>query len=307
MSSAIRAKVKRSICRFAIILYSSYKQNSCQTTEKLNGNMIGEVKHLSDNKTVNHVRAAAVKQLHGARKNHYSERYVEETRDTDEDRCDGTMSGGCDGRDSIHPDLLGSEISISTRSTRLSESTGPCDSTGCEEGSWTIKPMQKSKKQNVMYRAPIVKRKALEARKELDARKPFCSVVRKELNLAQSATTTVDKKKVDYNPDIFYQLHEESSWKNKEGRDRRESVRIISEERALSRNGAYRETGQISADHGSRLYYVGMMHKVHKERRVAEQAANLGKSHTTRLNLQQMIEYCFKMQQDEMNSFIHNL
>ena len=272
--------------------------------------MIDRVKHSYDNKTPH--LATAVKKLQSARKNHYSERKDEETRDdiTDESRPrrDATISGGYDEKDShelrnnSRPNLVGSEISISTHSTGRTGSTEPCGSTEtCEERSWNIKPILKSKKKRVMYGAPIVKRK------ELEARKPFCSMVRKVLNSSQTATTTVDRKKADYNPDIFYQLHEDSSWKNKEGRERRESIRVKSEERALWRNGAYREKRQISAERGTRLYYVGMMHKVHKERRVAEKAAKLGNPHMTKLNLQQMIEYCFKMQQDEMKTFIHNL
>ena len=266
--------------------------------------MIDSVKHsyVYDNRTAH--LATAIKKLQGARKNHYSERKDEETRyditHGSRPRRDAKMSGGCVGN---RLNLVGSEISISTHSSGRTGSTEPCGLTATcyEERSWIIKPILKSKKKKKnMYGAPIVKRK------ELEARKPFCSVVRKVLNSSQTAATTVDRK-FCYNPDIFYQLHEDSSWKYKEGRERRESIRAVSEERARWRNGAYRETRQISAEHGMRLYYDGMMHKVHKERRVAEKAANLGNPHMTKLNLQQMIEYCFKMQQDEMKAFIHNL
>ena len=131
-------------------------------------------------------------------------------------------------------------------------------------------------------------------RKRMQQRKPF---VRLPTHVNTPRERNNRHKFATINPSIFQELHDCSKPKNSEGRKRREEIRNMSEERARKRNGAYRTHTMISAERGSRLYYVGMMHKVQMERRVAERALELDIQFETRMNLQQMVGYYFKMQQ----------
>eukprot|EP00979_Chaetoceros_neogracilis_P018292 scaffold10568_cov139-Chaetoceros_neogracile.AAC.1 len=132
---------------------------------------------------------------------------------------------------------------------------------------------------------------------------PFYTVVRPIPLRPKKRSTRSNTRKVvtAANTYVFEQLHCCSQSKNAEGKKRREEIRRRSEERARRRYGVpQRMSGTISSERGSRLYYEGMMYKAQVERRVAEKAMELEIQFQTKLNLQQMLEYYFKMQQDEM-------
>jgi len=131
---------------------------------------------------------------------------------------------------------------------------------------------------------------------------PFYTVVRPiSLRAKKRSTRSNTRKVVTANADVFEQLHCCSQSKNAEGKKRREEIRRRSEERVRRRYGVpQRTSGTISSERGSRLYYEGMMYKAQVERRVAEKALELEIQFQTKLNLEQMVKYYFKMQQDEM-------
>ena len=96
---------------------------------------------------------------------------------------------------------------------------------------------------------------------------------------------------------IFDRLHSDSMEKNEEGRVRREEVERKSIAYNRWRRGDdIRPARKISKEQGTKLYYYGMVHMVHMERKIAEHAEELDIPFTTRLNLEQMINYYYEME-----------
>lgn len=137
-------------------------------------------------------------------------------------------------------------------------------------------------------------------------RSPVVSVVRSSSNSAASAGRnrqypsdySYDYAIEDYeNYNIFDRLHSESMEKNEEGRARREEIERKSIAYNRWRRGDdIRPARKISKEQGTKLYYYGMVHMVHMERKIAERAEELDIPFATRLNLEQMINYYYEME-----------
>lgn len=133
-------------------------------------------------------------------------------------------------------------------------------------------------------------------------RSPFVSVVKSnsdsETSAGRSRQYASDYSTEDseyYN--IFDRLHSDSMEKNEEGRSRREEI----ERKSIAfnkwrRGDDIKPARKITKEQGTKLYYYGMVHMVHMERKIAERAEELDIPFSTRLNLEQMIKYYHEME-----------
>eukprot|EP00558_Chaetoceros_sp_UNC1202_P003360 CAMPEP_0197246126 /NCGR_PEP_ID=MMETSP1429-20130617/10681_1 /TAXON_ID=49237 /ORGANISM="Chaetoceros sp., Strain UNC1202" /LENGTH=178 /DNA_ID=CAMNT_0042706731 /DNA_START=35 /DNA_END=571 /DNA_ORIENTATION=- len=129
-----------------------------------------------------------------------------------------------------------------------------------------------------------------------DDRKPFCSVIRPVETYPEVAVKHMRESNHPQQQPVFDRLHHLSTQRQLEGKKRREEIVKKQAERAFNRSGArFQNEDKISLERGADVYYRGMMHLVQKERRIARKAQQQHESYRTRLNLAQMIEYYFIM------------